>query len=165
MGGAGDPSVHPGHPPIPPRFWTVGEANARLPGLRELLPQLRTWAARLAEVHAELGRLAQFWGEELNARDQPDHGLQGRLEAEWRNLTRRLDESVAALRGEGIEVKALESGLVDFYALLDDEPVLLCWRLDEPEVGHYHSLHSGFAGRRPLPARLRSVPPNARGTL
>lgn len=158
MAGDGAPRSHAG----PPKFWTVEGANARLPGLREILPQLRAWATRLAEVHAELGRLTRFWGDELSARDQPDHALTNRLEAEWRNLTRRLDEAVSALRGEGIEVKQLEEGLVDFFALVDNEVVFLCWRLDEPEVGFYHPLESGFVGRRPLPTR-RSVPTDARG--
>jgi hypothetical protein len=116
-------------------------------------------------VRAELDRLARFWGDELDARDHPDHGLSGRLEAESRNLTRRLDECVSALRAEGIEVKQLERGLVDFYGLLDGELVLLCWRVDEPEVGHYHALEGGFAGRRPLPSRRRSMPTDARGSL
>jgi len=165
MSGDREPRPRPGASPAPPHLWTAEEANARLDGLREILPRLRGWATRLGEVHAELGRLTSFWGEELGARDHPDHGLSGRLEAEWRNLTRRLDESVSALRAEGIEVKQLESGLVDFYAMVDEELVFLCWRLDEPVVGFYHSLQGGFAGRRALPARRRSVSTDARGSL
>ncbi len=157
MTGSRAPRAPPGLG-APARLWTVEEANARLAGLRELLPQLQGWGTRLGEVHSELGRLARFWGEELGSRDQPDHGLHGRLEAEWRNLTRRLDESVESLRGEGIEVKQLGIGLVDFYALLDGELVLLCWKLDEVEIGFYHTLEGGFAGRRPLPSRGRTVP-------
>jgi hypothetical protein len=147
----------------PPRLWTAAEANARLPQLRELLPQLREWASRLAEVHGELGRLSKFWGEELASRDQPDYALQQRLEAEWRNLARRLDEAVRSLSAEGIEVKQLESGLVDFYAVLDGELVYLCWKLEEAEVGFFHSLDGGFASRRPLSELQRTVPPDATG--
>jgi hypothetical protein len=165
MPGEEDPNGSPAAGSVPPRLWTVEQANARLAGLRELLPRLRSWATRLGEVHAELGRLARFWGEELGARDHPDHGLNGRLEAEWRNLTRRLDESVKALRAEGIEVKQLESGLVDFYALVDDELVLLCWRTDEAEVAHYHTLEGGFAGRKLLPSRRRTLSTDAPGSL
>jgi hypothetical protein len=147
----------------PPRLWTVAEANARLDGLRELLPRLRSWASRLSEVRVELARLSRFWGDELGARDQPDHGLHDRLSVEGRNLARRLDEAVGALRAEAIEVKALDTGLVDFYALVDDRLVFLCWRSDEPEVAYFHPLEGGFAGRRPLPDRLRSRAPDARG--
>ena len=165
MPGPGEPAADPGPDALPPHLWTVAEANARLDDLRQLLPQLRSWASRLAEVHTELRRLAQFWGEELEARDHPDHGPSSRLEAEWRNLARRLDEAVGALREEGIEVKQLEGGLVDFYAMVDGELALLCWRLDEPRVGFYHSLHGGFSGRRPLPTGRPSVPTDARGSL
>lgn len=160
---AGDEAPTPFPGAQPPRLWTADEANARLPALRELLPQLRSWATRLMEVQAELARLAQFWGEELASRDHPDHGLSERLEAEGRNLARRLDEAVGALRAEGIEVKQLETGLVDFFGLVDGELVFLCWRSDEREVAFYHPLGGGFAGRRPLPSEPRSVPTSPRG--
>ncbi len=165
MTGEGSPIAPASERGAPPRLWTVDQANAELPTLRELLPRLKSWASRLGEVHAELARLARFWGEELGARDHPDHGLSGRLEAEWRNLAKRLDEAISSLRAEGIEVKQLETGLVDFYSLQDGELVLLCWRSDEPEVGFYHTLEAGFAGRRPLSARRRTVPTGAHGPL
>ncbi len=149
----------------PARLWTAAEANVRLPALRELLPHLRTWAGRLGEVQAELARLARFWGEELRAHDRPDHDLQERLEAEGRNLAHRLEEGIGALRAEGIEIKHLESGLVDFYALVEGRLAFLCWRADEPAVAFYHALEGGYATRRPLPSgSARSVPTGARGT-
>ena len=162
MPGDGAPTSAPAGGP--PRLWTVGEANARLPALRELLPRLRSWATRLVEVQAELARLAKFWGEELASRDHPDHGLSERLEAEARNLARRLDEAVGALRAEGIEIKHLDTGLVDLFGLVDGELVYLCWRSDEPEVAFYHPLTGGFAGRRPLPSGARSVSSSPRGS-
>jgi hypothetical protein len=150
-------------PAVPPRLWTAEEANGRIASLGELLPQLAAWAVRLTEVHAELQRITQFWGREADASDQPDHGLKDRLEAERRNLSRRLDDATSSLHAEGIEVKDLLSGLVDFYALLDGELVFLCWQRGEPAVGFYHTLHGGFRGRRPLPGTVRSVSPQPRG--
>jgi len=145
----------------PPRLWTVDEANARLPQLRELLDQLREWAVRLSEVHGELRRLTEFWGAEVDAADHADHHLKRRLEAEWKNLSRRIDEAIDALRAEAIDVKALDTGLVDFYSVVGGELALLCWRRDEAEVGFYHSLTGGFRGRRPLPAPGEATTPAA----
>jgi len=51
----------------------------------------------------------------------------------------------------GVEVKDLDEGLVDFPALRRGETVLLCWRLGEDDVGYWHTVQEGFAGRRPLP--------------
>jgi hypothetical protein len=45
-------------------------------------------------------------------------------------------------------------GLVDFPAEIEDAPVLLCWRSDEPSVRFFHAPDAGYAGRRPIPARL-----------
>lgn len=141
----------------PPRLWTPEEADRRLPALGELLGHLRRWSERLPQVDAELERLRGFWGTELGSADHPDHELAGRLERERTNLTERLREALAALSEEGIEVKDLSSGLVDFYGVEDGELVLLCWRTGEPEVGFYHSLTAGFQGRRPLRSRAQST--------
>ncbi len=149
--------------PVPtevPRLWTPREANERISDLGELLPQLKVWAGRLRQVRAELARLADFWGEELLATDHVDHEQKSRLEREDANLSSRLEEAVGALRSEGIEVKDLSTGLVDFYALEGGEVVLLCWRVGETEVGYFHTLTGGFAGRRPLPSRSISPAPD-----
>ena len=151
----------PGHPPPdgPPRLWTVAEANARISELEELLPRLRGWAVRLSEVEQERGRLTQFWGPEADAEDQPDHELKSRLDAEAKHLGRRLEEAIGSLRSEGIEVKDLGTGLVDFYGLEGGELVYLCWQRGEPEVGFYHTLTGGYRSRRPLPGPNRAVSP------
>lgn len=141
----------PEAPPTPPRIWTVEEANARLAELGPLLDTLHEWAVRLGEVHAEIRRLNAFWGAEVEASDHADHQLKVRLESEWRHLSRRIDESIESLRSEAIEVKALDTGLVDFYGIVEGELVLLCWRRDEPAVGFYHTLEGGFRNRRPIP--------------
>lgn len=59
-------------------------------------------------------------------------------------LVRRLDE-------EGILVKGLEAGIVDFPHLrTNGEEVYLCWKLGEPKIEFWHSIADGFARRRPL---------------
>jgi hypothetical protein len=58
---------------------------------------------------------------------------------------------VQAIEELGGVVKDLDRGLVDFPALRGDEEVLLCWRLGEDEIGYWHGLEEGFAGRRELP--------------
>jgi hypothetical protein len=139
-----------GELPQPPRLWSAPQANARLPGLEELLPRLKGWVTRLREVHGQQDRLAGFWGTEVDAPDHSDHALKVRLDAEWENLTRRLEEAVAGLRAEGIELKDLDRGLVDFYGLERGELVFLCWQLGEPRVEFYHPIDGGFRNRRPL---------------
>jgi hypothetical protein len=152
----------------PPRLWTAEEATARIADLEELLPRLRGWVLRLRSVHADVARLVEFWGTDVDASDHADHELKQRLDAEWQNLTRRLEEAVAGLRAEGIELKDLETGLVDFYGLEQDEVVFLCWQRGEPRVGFYHPLTGGYRTRRPISAPPRRAlvdrqTPGARG--
>jgi hypothetical protein len=156
----------PGEPPLPQpaRFWTVEEANARLVELKEFMPQVRARVVRLRKVHEELQRLAGFWGKEVDATDSPDHSLKARLDTEWATLSRQLEEEVSKLQSEGIEVKDVESGLVDFYGLQDGEVVFLCWQRGEDEVGYYHSLEGGFRNRRPLPDHSRATPARSAGS-
>jgi hypothetical protein len=150
--------------PQPGRLWTVEEANGHLDELRELLPQLRAWVVRLRKVHDELQRLAAFWGKEIDASDHPDGDLKHRLDVEWTELTARLEEQVARLQAEGIEVKDLESGLLDFYGLQNGEVVFLCWQRGEDEVGFYHTLDGGYRNRRPLPPTSRAPAPTGRSS-
>lgn len=149
--------------PQPSRMWTVDQANARLDGLRDSLPVLRAWVVRLRRVHEELHRLSAFWGKDLDSADHPDRELKERLTEEWQGLTRRLEEAVADLKAEGIEVKDLDTGLIDFYALLGGEVVFLCWQRGEAEVGYYHTLTGGFRSRRPLGSARAHAPARAHG--
>lgn len=69
---------------------------------------------------------------------------------------RELSEIIEQLHREGILVKGLEEGLVDFPHLCPDgREVYLCWRVGEPRLAFWHPLDTGFAGRRPL-EELRS---------
>lgn len=139
----------------PARLWTVDEANGRLEHLRELLPQLKSWVVRLGKVHDELDRLNRFWGREIDASDNPDRELKIRLDDEWKRLGQRLETEMLQLQSEGIELKDLESGLVDFYSRRDGEVVFLCWQRGETEVGHWHALEGSFRTRRPISGRPR----------
>lgn len=150
--------------PQPARMWTVEQANARLEGLRDTIPNLRAWVARLRKVHDELHRLSAFWGKDLDATDHPDRELKERLTEEWQGLTGRLEEAVAGLKAEGIEVKDLKTGLVDFYGLVGGEVVFLCWQRGEAHVAYYHTLTGGFQSRRPLADARAHTPPPPRGS-
>jgi hypothetical protein len=149
--------------PVPaghgPRPWTLEEANARLGDLRELLPNLHSWVVRLRKVHSERRRLSEFWGKEFDAPDQPDRPLKVRLDEEEREITQRLEEALETLDKDGIEVKDLDSGLVDFRSERNGEPVYLCWRRGEKAVAHYHALDGGFRSRRPVAEPSELHPP------
>jgi hypothetical protein len=61
-----------------------------------------------------------------------------------------LVECVRQIDEAGVQVKDLDEGLLDFPAKRDDADILLCWKVGEPEIGFWHGVDEGFAGRKPL---------------
>jgi hypothetical protein len=64
-------------------------------------------------------------------------------------------ESIAEIDAIGVQVKDLDSGLLDFPCRVDDQVVLLCWRMGESSIEHWHTIESGFQGRQPVDERFR----------
>lgn len=50
----------------------------------------------------------------------------------------------------GVVVRDLEAGLVDIPSIREGERAWLCWRLDDPDLGWWHTTREGFSSRRPL---------------
>jgi hypothetical protein len=49
-----------------------------------------------------------------------------------------------------IVLRDLDRGLIDFPAIRDGREVYLCWIDDEPDIGFWHELDAGYAGRQAL---------------
>jgi hypothetical protein len=121
------------------RHFTLEEANALLPQLTTLLGQLRDSKEELidAEAHDALSEAAPTNG----------GGEEGKQVGVAFLEVRRLLETVERA---GIVLRDIDTGLVDFPALLDGREIYLCWELGEDEVGFWHELEGGYGGREPL---------------
>lgn len=133
---------------MPPRYFTPEEANAALDEVRPLAEKLvahRQRLERAAQERAEIAsRVAGNGGGIDVARVA---GLDTRIERARVGIAR----CVNGIHALGAIVKDLDQGLIDFPARHDGEDVLLCWRVGEPAVEHWHGLDEGFAGRKRLP--------------
>jgi hypothetical protein len=74
------------------------------------------------------------------------------VEAELRQDHDRMQDYERELQALGVELKDYRIGLIDFPSRMGEREVYLCWRAGEAEVGHWHELDAGFAGRQPLVA-------------
>ena len=124
------------------KLFTVEEANALLPSVRQLLRKLQRSRRRLSAYREDAKQAAE-------QAEQGGGGIAGGL------LYARLLTNFAAEMGEleaiGVQLKDFDRGLVDFPSLRDGRVVLLCWQLDEgDELEWWHDLDTGFAGRTPL---------------
>jgi hypothetical protein len=119
------------------RTFTVEQAGAELPDLRERLPRIREARQQVfASSRRIRGRVASDGG-----------GADGR---EYWDAVAVLRAELEHLAGRGIILRDPETGLVDFPADMDGRRVFLCWRMGEERVGYWHDPESGFSGRRPL---------------
>jgi hypothetical protein len=131
-----------------PRHFTLDEARALLPvvgrGIRE--------AVQARERCQE----AEAWLQELSQRIMMQGGMTVDTAAAeaWKSQrdtnAATLRSSIGKLEEAGVVVKDLSIGLVDFPTLYRGEEVYLCWRMDEPDIEHWHGVHEGFAGRKEI---------------
>ena len=129
-----------------PRVFTVDEATALLPRLREIVPELQDKKLALDRLRHELEEATQAAAG--NGHLQAEELSQKRREAQV--LAERLNKLLAEVNELGCELKGLEEGLIDFPTQREGRTVYLCWRLGEEEIAYWHELDTGFAGRQPL---------------
>jgi hypothetical protein len=130
------------------RIFTSAEANAALVELRPIVERMVEHRRNLAAAQARQAELVMSIGGnggDLVPSDLCEAAAAIEAEAE------ALSECIDLVNSAGVQIKSLEEGLVDFPARRGDEEVLLCWKLGEDEVGYWHGLDEGFAGRKPLP--------------
>jgi hypothetical protein len=131
-------------------LFTPEEANAALPEVRALVERMVEERRALVALGAELEAVQSLIGGNGGSLDPSRVGeLQEAVARAAGGLAGVVDE----LEALGVQVKDLDRGLVDFPARHPEtgDPVLLCWELGEAEVGFWHDLVEGFAGRKPLP--------------
>jgi hypothetical protein len=73
-----------------------------------------------------------------------------RVRFEHNRMISQIKDALDRIHATGCVVKDLDSGLVDFPAILKNEEVYLCWRLGEDRIRFYHRQDEGFSGRKPI---------------
>lgn len=135
------------------RTFTLDEAQSLLPVLESLLRRAIDGKRFAEEAESNLSGLAQRIY--LSGGMRVNSDLVAKQRAELEDQLKRVRENIAEIDAIGVQVKDLDTGLLDFPCRLDDQVVLLCWRMGEPSIEHWHTLESGFQGRQPVDERFR----------
>ena len=126
------------------RLFTVNEANELLPTLRPLVEQILENIRRLKSTSETVIRKGQVDPEASDLMEKL------REDSEIAKLIGQVKGWVDEINAYGCVCKGVEQGLVDFPCMFGAEVVYLCWQIGEPNVGFWHRIEDGFAGRRPL---------------
>ena len=132
--------------------FTLEEAQSLLPVLESLLRTAIDGKKLIEAVDAELQDLAH--------RVFLSGGLLvnivqvARRKAEREKTIQRVKDTLAEIDATGVQVKDLDIGLLDFPCQVEGRTLLLCWKLGEKGITHWHDTSEGFAGRKPIDERI-----------
>jgi hypothetical protein len=134
------------------RTFTLEEAQTLLPVLESLLRSAIDGKKLIEAVDAEFQESAHrvflAGGMHLNIVHL------ARRKAEREKTIQRVKDSLAEIDATGVQVKDLDLGLLDFPCEVEGRTVLLCWKLGEKGITHWHTASEGFAGRKPVDERI-----------
>lgn len=123
-----------------PKFFTLQEANETLNIIRPLMDEVQAIRRRILEKQPET------WSAiEKSVGNGGNRILSGMVQD-----FERLDALVHRILDTGVQIKDINSGLLDFSARKDGREVYLCWQYGEVEIAYWHEVDAGFAGRQPI---------------
>ena len=132
------------------KFFTVAEANQRLPLVRAIVDDI---VRLFVDVQERQQRLQELKERNPRRSQQPPSVYSEEIEhmeAALETDKERLRGFAGELAELGVDLKDPTVGLVDFPTLVEGQEACLCWKLGEPDVGFWHDLNAGYRGRRPV---------------
>ena len=122
------------------KHFTLEEAQALLPAVRDAFSKIDAIRESLAKHGKDIESLMKA----------SDGNGGGKGSADYLDDILALNSIMSELTREGILIKDLGQGLVDFPCMRDGREVFLCWRVGEDTISYWHELETGFAGRQAL---------------
>jgi hypothetical protein len=134
------------------RTFTLDEAQSLLPVLESLLRTAIEAKKIVDEAETEQQALQHriFLSGGMSLNIVP----LARRKAERAKAEQRMKDALAEIDSTGVQVKDLEIGLLDFPCEVEGQTILLCWKLGEKAITHWHGVQEGFAGRKPIDQRI-----------
>jgi hypothetical protein len=134
------------------RTFTLDEAQTLLPVLESLLRTAIDSKKLMEEVDGEMQALSQRIF--INGGTHVDVVATARRKAHRAKAEQKAKDALAEIDSIGVQVKDLDIGLLDFPCEVEGEVILLCWKMGESSITHWHGMTEGFAGRKPIDERI-----------
>ncbi len=132
-------------------LYTLDEANEIIPEITSAMRALRMSRRHAFKLEARRAVLQLIRGstvDELEDEDGEDFRTSGRA-LEFLSGNRR--KAARRIRKHGVRVRSVNLGYVDFFSLRRREVVVLCWKIGEKRIVHWHRPEERCDCRRPLP--------------
>ena len=132
------------------KVFSIEEVEELVPFLKECFERIFNLNRMLKTTENDITVLLDLWGEEIHQKNHIDNEYYAKLLRRQEEFMKHLQQELKGVQRLGCFVKDIERGLVDFYHELDGELVFLCWKYGEEKIRYWHSVRSGFSGRRPI---------------
>jgi len=123
-----------------PRYFTLEEANSALETIRPMMEEIQKIRQTILATQPET------WSAIERSAGNGGNPAMSKLVKSFD----RLDDLLHHIQRTGVQVKDINTGLLDFPALHDGHEVYLCWQIGERRIGYWHEIDAGFAGRQPI---------------
>jgi hypothetical protein len=137
------------------RTFTLDEAQALLPVLESLLKTAiegkNTAETIEKEFKAVSNRVFLSGGTLL------DVAQLAARKREKERLLQKIKDALAEIESTGAQVKDLEMGLLDFPCEVGGRTILLCWKLGEKTIAHWHGTDEGYRYRKPIDEKIANA--------
>ncbi len=121
------------------KHYTIEEARALLPLVRQWLGQLESCQKRLQSLDEAIAGLM------ANGNDAG-----GELVNQSIKTLVESQKTLQEFHRREIQIKDLRRGLLDFPSLRNGREIFLCWEKDEEDIEFWHDLETGYPGRERL---------------
>lgn len=134
------------------RTFSVGEAETMLPVLAGLLRRAVFAKTEAKNIEVEFERMRSHVFATGGADLDIKHLARRRAESE--RLLQQIKDSVAEIQATGVQVKDIDMGLLDFPCVVEGRTILLCWKMGEEKITHWHGANEGFTSRKRIDERI-----------
>ena len=123
-----------------PHYFTLEEANTALEIIRPLMDEVQKIRQKILTTRPET------WSAIERSAGNGGNPALSKLVKSFD----RLDDLLHKILATGVQIKDINTGLMDFSALRHGREVYLCWRYGEDQIAFWHEIDAGFAGRQPI---------------
>jgi hypothetical protein len=134
------------------RTFTLDEAQALVPVLGSLLKKAIDGKKTVECIEQEFKAVANRVF--LNGGTLLDVAQLAARKRKKERVVQKVKDALAEIEAAGALVKDLEMGLLDFPCEVDGHTILLCWKLGESTIAHWHGTNEGYRYRKPIDQKI-----------
>jgi hypothetical protein len=123
-----------------PIYFSLSEANEALKIIRPLMDQVQIIRSKV------LANQPEAWPAIEKSAGNGGNKALSKLVQDFE----RFDALIHQIQDTGVQIKDINTGLLDFSALRNGREVYLCWQYGEADIAFWHEIDEGYAGRQPI---------------